>query len=140
MAVDFLDCFWDCWMGVTVRVTIAVNKNHDQKHIGEERVSIPTVLHRRKAGQEEFKTGADVEAMQQCCLLASSTWLAQPAFFEHPELPAQARLYRSHINLELRKCPLGLPTSLRHFLNGGPLLSDDSGWCQFGRKPARTCG
>lgn len=60
MAVEFLDCFWDCWIGVTVRVTIAVNKNHDQKHIGEERVSIPTVLHRRKVGQEEFKTGADL--------------------------------------------------------------------------------
>jgi hypothetical protein len=44
-----------------------------------------TVHHQRKSGQEvkqgqNLEAGADEEAMEECCLLACSPWLAQPAF------------------------------------------------------------
>jgi hypothetical protein len=38
----------------------------------------------------EVRAGADVEAMEECCLLAYSSWLAQPAFLLHPGPSAQA--------------------------------------------------
>jgi hypothetical protein len=54
-----------------------------------------TVHHRRKSGQdfnqgrnmkarvdtEAMEAGADADAMEGCCLLAYSSWLAQPASF-----------------------------------------------------------
>jgi hypothetical protein len=45
-----------------------------------------TVPHQRKSGQElkqgrNLEAGADAEAMEGCCFLACSPWLAQPAFF-----------------------------------------------------------
>jgi hypothetical protein len=44
-----------------------------------------TVHHQRKSGQEikqgwNLEAGADAEAIEGCCLLACSTWLAQPSF------------------------------------------------------------
>jgi hypothetical protein len=53
---------------------------------GEEMVdSAHTVYLQRKPGQELKhvripEVGADAEAMEGCCLLACSSWLAQPAF------------------------------------------------------------
>lgn len=32
---------------------------------------------------------ADIEAMEECCLLGSSSWLAQPAFPQNSGPPAQ---------------------------------------------------
>jgi hypothetical protein len=54
-------------------------KNHDQKQVEEE-----TVHHWRNRGQElkhgkNLEAEADAEAMEVCCSLACSPWLAQPA-------------------------------------------------------------
>jgi hypothetical protein len=45
-----------------------------------------TVHHQRKSGQElkqyrNLKAEADAETIEVCCLLACSSWIAQPAFF-----------------------------------------------------------
>lgn len=68
-----------------VGVSIAMMKHPDQKQLEEERVSLGLHFSIRKSGQElkqgrNLKAGTDVEAMEECCLLACSSWLAQPAF------------------------------------------------------------
>jgi hypothetical protein len=50
--------------------------------------------HQRKSGQKltqgrNLEAGADAEAMKVCCLLDCFPWLAQPAFLQNPEPPAQ---------------------------------------------------
>ena len=75
---------------VLVRVSLAAIKHHDQKPSwGGKGLTQLTLLHcslsLKKSGQElkqrrNLEAGADTEAMEGCCLLACSPWLAQPAF------------------------------------------------------------
>ena len=78
-------------VGVLVKVSTAVTKPYDQKEVEKERVCMTftyfqiVVPHLRKPGQElkqscNLEAGADAEVMEECCLLACSSWLAQPAF------------------------------------------------------------
>ena len=66
---------------VSIKVTVAVMKHHDQKQLEEERVLFLTApcntSHQKQRGQEltrgrNQKAGADREAMDGCCLLACS--------------------------------------------------------------------
>jgi hypothetical protein len=69
-------------------LTTAAMSHHEQSNFGKKGFigfffSTITVHYLRKSGQEpnrNLETGADAEAMEKCCLLACSTWLAQPAF------------------------------------------------------------
>lgn len=63
----------------------------------------------------EAKTEA--KAMEECCLLVCSSWLAQPAFLyhlDHPEVAQPPVRWTSHINHQSKKkkkeCPTDLPT------------------------------
>ena len=74
--------FVDC-----LRVSVAKMKPHDQKETWGRRClfsSYPHIYHQRKLGQKlrqgkNLEAGADSEALSGCCLLACSSWLAQPA-------------------------------------------------------------
>jgi hypothetical protein len=71
-------------VSVFIWVSIAVRRHHDQI----------AVHHQRKSEQElkqgwNPETGADAAAMVGCCLLACSSWLAQPAFLYNPRLLVQ---------------------------------------------------
>jgi hypothetical protein len=73
-------------------VFIAAVKCHDQKASWGRKGSCglcfhTTVYHQKKSGQElkqgrNLETGADAEAMEECCFLACSSWLTQSAFLE----------------------------------------------------------
>lgn len=73
-----------------LRVSIAVVKHHEQR--GEERISFTLPHHSpsfRKFSAETQKSmnleaGIDIEAMEECCLLTYSSWLALPAFLIAP--------------------------------------------------------
>jgi hypothetical protein len=74
---------------VLARVSIAVNKHHDQSNLrrkGLFGLHFHITLHyQRKSGQElkqgrSLEAGANAEAMEGCRLLACSSWLVQPAF------------------------------------------------------------
>jgi uncharacterized protein YgbK (DUF1537 family) len=70
--------------GVLVRVSIAVMKDCGQKQLVRERVcfaytSTSQFTMKGNWGKSQ-EAGADAEAMKECCLLACSLWLAQPAF------------------------------------------------------------
>ena len=88
---------WQC-VPICPRVSTAAKKHHDQKASWGEKGLFglyfhSTVHHRRKSGQELtqgriLEAGADGEAMEGCCFLASSSWLAQPAFLKNPGSPA----------------------------------------------------
>jgi hypothetical protein len=70
--------------------SFAVVKHHDQTSSGGPQGLFSSHFHitvhdQRKSGQEltqgrDLEAGADAEAMEGCCLLACSSWLAQPAF------------------------------------------------------------
>lgn len=53
-----------------------------------ERVILQLVHH---PGSQELKTGADAETTEQSCPLACSSWIPQPAFWQHPAPPAHRR-------------------------------------------------
>ena len=70
-----------------IRVSIVVMKHHDQKQVGEERfigLTLPDhslsleAVRTGAQGRRNREAGADAEAMEECCLLACSLWLAQP--------------------------------------------------------------
>jgi len=44
---------------------------------------------RAGAQGKNLEAGTDAETREECCLLACSSWLAQPAFLCNPEPPAQ---------------------------------------------------
>jgi hypothetical protein len=83
-------CFSKTVLQGVLRVFIAGTKHHDQKASWGEKdlYDLPfhiTVHHQRKPDQElkqgrNLEAEADTEAMEGCCLLACSPWLAQPAF------------------------------------------------------------
>lgn len=80
---------------VLIRVSIAAMKHHDQKQVGEERaysVYVSTLYSKirieTQTGQKP-EAGGDAEAMEGCCLLACSSWVAQPAFLENSGPKAQ---------------------------------------------------
>jgi hypothetical protein len=65
-------------------------KHYYQNQVVEERVYLVytfhnTVHHQKKPEQDlkqgrNLRAGPDTEAMEECCLLACSSWLAQSAF------------------------------------------------------------
>jgi hypothetical protein len=76
---------------VSVRVSPAVPKPHDQKQLGEERVYFVTQLInlsskevRAGSHSRNLEAGADTEAMEGKLITGLSSWLAQPAFLYHP--------------------------------------------------------
>ena len=81
---------WNSNRYVLVGVLITVMKHHNQKAIygGKDLFVLyfqVTIYHQRKSGQElkqdwNLEAGAYAEAMEGHCLLACSSWLAQPAF------------------------------------------------------------
>ena len=84
------------------------------------------VHHLKKSGQElrqgwNLETGTDAKAMEGCCLLACSSWLAQPVFYlEHgitslEMAPPTVGWYLSHRSL-IEKMPYSLIT-WRDFIN-----------------------
>jgi hypothetical protein len=48
---------------------------------------VSPLLKEVRAGAQgrNLKTGAEAEAMEGCCLLACSAWLARPALLHHPD-------------------------------------------------------
>ena len=83
---------------VLVGISIGVMKHLDQSNVGREgfiSLILPYIIahHQKQWGQElkhgrYLEAGADAEAIEGCCFLACSPWLAQPAFLENPETPA----------------------------------------------------
>ena len=70
-----------------VLVNVAGMKHQDQKKHREDTVYIThhsieqfTINLRGQELKLTLETGADAEATEGCCLLACSSWLAQPAF------------------------------------------------------------
>ena len=73
-----------------LRDSVSVTKYHDQKASWGRKGLFNLYLqiighHWRKSGQEvklgrNLEAGADLEAFEGCCLLACSSWLAQPTF------------------------------------------------------------
>jgi hypothetical protein len=60
---------------VSVRVSIAVMKHHDQSNLGRKHFH-STVHHQRKQELKQgrnLEAGADAETMEGCCLLGYST-------------------------------------------------------------------
>ena len=76
-----------------VRFYIAVIKVHGHKQLGEERVYFSVTLRSYATAEgsqgRNLVAGAEAEAMEEYFLLACSSWLAPPAFLEHPRLTAQ---------------------------------------------------
>lgn len=85
------------------------------------------MAHSWKSGQEpkqeiNSKAGIDAKPMKECCLLAFSPWLAQPAFLQN-QGPEANRFACTQ-------------SSWSHFHNWGCLLSDDCNLCQVNIKIA----
>lgn len=63
-------------------ISIAMMKHHEQKQLWEERVYFTFQHHPAKSGKKPIKKQRqELKAMEECCLLAYYSWLAQPAFF-----------------------------------------------------------
>jgi hypothetical protein len=75
---------------VLVQVSIAVTKRHDQKASWGERdlfgLHFYSIINYGRKSRQELKqgrnpeAGAESEAMEGCCLLVCSPWLAQLSF------------------------------------------------------------
>ena len=100
---------------VSVKVSIAVIKHHDQRNWGGKGLfclyfHITILIKGSEQGPnlgKNLEARAGAEALQECCWLAHSSWLIQPAFLKHPVPPGQEWYHPhgagpSHIN-----CPLG---------------------------------
>jgi hypothetical protein len=83
---------------VIVRVTIAVMKHHKKNNMGRKVfnwLGLPnTIIHHQRKPEKELKKSRNLETgiavnMEECCLLVSSSWLAQPAFLLNPGSPSQ---------------------------------------------------
>jgi hypothetical protein len=70
---------------MSFRITITAMKHHDQSNLGRKgfiSLTVPSSKAVRTVTQgRNQEAGADAEAMEGCCLLAFSAWLAQPAFY-----------------------------------------------------------
>lgn len=75
---------------VVVRAIIAVVKHHDEKQVGKKRdyfayISKSQTVHHLRKPWQDLKLGrnlevkADLEDMEDACLLVCSSWLAKPA-------------------------------------------------------------
>jgi hypothetical protein len=74
-----------------VKVTIAVMKHHDQKQPGLGRKGFVWLTYSESENPlrevnelnpgRNLEIGTDAEAVEGCCLVACSSWLAQPDFF-----------------------------------------------------------
>jgi hypothetical protein len=81
-------------LNIVFRISIAVLKCHDQKHLGEKRVyvilqlsgQIPSL---REAQGRSLEEGTEAEAMEAWCLLACASRLAQLAFLYNTGLSTQ---------------------------------------------------
>lgn len=72
----FLDRIWIAWG--EKKILIAGMKHHDQKELCVKRVHFHVTVRRRKSRQElkpgrNLEAGADVGAMEGCCLLSCSS-------------------------------------------------------------------
>lgn len=82
---------------VLVKVSITGIKHQEQKQFGEERVyfrlqhSAHSLIVRARAEGRDLETEIEAKAMEECCLLAFSSWLAQSATFYNPGPPVQGR-------------------------------------------------
>jgi hypothetical protein len=70
-------------------LTVAAIKHHEQTNLGRKGFIQPTLPHHRSSSKKlrqelkqdrSLEAGTDAEAMEGCCLLACSAWLAQLAF------------------------------------------------------------
>ena len=72
---------------------IATVKHHKQRNSGRKGFIWLTLLNHFSLLKEiragTWEAGADAQVMEGCCLLACSSWLAQPAFLCYPGPPAQ---------------------------------------------------
>ena len=90
---------------------------------------------REGAQGRNLETGIDAEPMKEPIIPAysptacSSCFLVQPRATV-PEVALPTMAGPSHINHQLRECPIDLPIGWKHFLNGGPLFPDDPSLCQ----------
>lgn len=123
---------------VLVSVSIAVLK-HDQQHFKEEKVYFMlqfVVHHLGKAGQELM------QRLEECCFLACSSWLAQPAFLAPRTIsPGVGSLIVSWAlphQLLIKKMYHRLAHRPLCFFNWCFLFQNDSSWCQDDIKLART--
>jgi hypothetical protein len=90
-----------------------------------------------------LEAGADAETTEECCLVACSSWLAQPVFLKKPGPPASdGTTCKGLGNPQWRSLINGLDYSLtiwKHFVNWGSLLSDDLSLCQIDVILVNTC-
>lgn len=75
----------DCSAVVIVRASIVVIKKHDQKQLEEKRIYFSIELLSHTFNTEKSRQR---EAIEECCLLACSSWLAQTAYLHILELTA----------------------------------------------------
>lgn len=71
------------WVAVSVRVSMAATEHHEQKQLEEERAYFSPPFHttvRAGTGDRNLEVCTEAGTMEECCLLACSWWLAQPAF------------------------------------------------------------
>lgn len=86
----------------------------------------------------ESKTGSEADTLEDCCLLASSTWLTTPVFLPNSGPPVQGWCHQEWDGLIcirhlLRKYPTSLPAGNCYgsmFSSCGSLFSYFSSWCQ----------
>jgi hypothetical protein len=129
---------WSNKEHVFIRVSIAVTKLHDQKGRWGNNMIIQLTLPHCSVSLKGARTGtqqgrnpiaeAYVEAMEGCCLLACSLWLAQPAFLRAQGLQPRAASTHNGVGSPYRWLIKKMPRSciLWDFLQWGSLLSGNS--------------
>ena len=122
----------------------AVINHHDQKYLWRKGF-LSVYTSRQQYITEEsqgrnLEAGADAEAMEEHCLLACSSWLAQPVFLYHPGPPFEGWHHppwlgspppMSIINQENAPQACLKPIGWEHFLNWVSLFSNDCCLCQL---------
>jgi hypothetical protein len=113
-------------------------KHHYQKH-GRKVFIWLKLLHWSPSLKEDRPgTWKQEQAIEGCCLLVCSSWLALPALIEHGTTsPGIAPLTMSWALLHQPRIKK-MPYSWRHFLSCGFLLSDGSSLCQVSVRLANT--
>ena len=128
--VKFIDCAWPwiitpctfpselgpefCWFHCPILLPIVVTKHHDQKQLGRERFTYPNPSPscgevRGRTWGRNLEVGTEVEAMEECCLLACSSLFAKPTFISQDHLPRDDIAHSGH---QSRKCPRDLPPTV----------------------------
>ena len=59
---------------------------HETAGLGKERVCLFGLIAQELKQGRNLEAGADAEAIEECCLLAYSLWLAQPASYRTQDL------------------------------------------------------